>query len=321
MKKIVDFIVYNKAATYVAALFCIALWGVSLNTTSSLLIPYVTCTVYLVAGFFLMRTNERIVYSTADKTSLTGTLFLMSCALAPSLATSITVMSHFILLSSALSLLLRTYRQPDSMGIYFTAFVLVGIISLTYPTILFVTPLLLICCLLLQSLHIRTILASIFGLLLPYWGAICVLFITEKSFPIDAYVEHLLSPTIVLQQEPITFINGYTFPAEAPQILWFFLLIMPGISATFFSRITLKARTQASLYFLTTAVLLMLALIAIFPAFYTTMLPLLYLAASISSTVFFINGSHRWSRTYLIVITAAWLLMTIISIWNNCPTY
>ena len=290
----------------------------SSNASSSFLQFCITGAIYLTSGFFLMRTNERIVYSTDDKTSLTGTLFLMSCALVPSLATNLTVMSHFILLSSVLFLLLRTYRQPGSMGIYFIAFFLVGIISLTHPAILFVAPLLLICCLMLQSLHIRTILASIWGLLLPYWGATCVLFLTEQSFPTDAFVEHLLAPTTILQQKATTFINGYTLPSEVPQLIWLLLLIMPGISATFFSRSTFKARTQASLYFLTIIVLLMLVFIAIFPVFYIIMLPLLYLASSISSAVFFINGNLRWSRIYLITITIAWLFMAILPAWNNC---
>ena len=321
MKKIFGFILHSKAATIVAALLCISMWWFSPESRSSLLIPSIATLFYSALGFYLMRINKRIAFNIPGNSPLAGTLLLMSCALVPQMATSLMPIVHLILLASACSLLLYSYRRNDAMGTYFIAFALVGVASLITPTILFVAPLLLICCPLLKSLHIRTILASILGLLLPYWVIVCALFLTDIPIPIDTFADTLLSPTSPTPHKELFLAHGYKLSFAVIQMLWLLLLTIPSIIATFFSRSILKARTQSSLYFLTTIMLLTLVFVAIFPALYTTLIPLLILANAISGASFFTGRNNMGARVYLLIMLIVWLLMIALSVWNISTTY
>ena len=207
------------------------------------------------------------------------------------------------------------------MGTYFIAFALVGVASLITPTILFVAPLLLVCCPLLKSLHIRTVLASLLGLLLPYWVIVCTLFLTDIPIPIDTFADTLLSPTSPTPHKELFLAHGYKLSFAVIQMLWLLLLTIPSIIATFFSRSILKARTQSSLYFLTTIMLLTLVFVAIFPALYTTLIPLLILANAISGASFFTGRNNMGARVYLLIMLIVWLLMIALSVWNISTTY
>ena len=321
MKKIVGFIIHSKAATIVAALLCISMWWLSLESQSSLLTSSIATLFYPVLGFYLMRINKRIAFNIPGNSPLAGTLFLMSCALLPQMATDLTPIVHLILFVSACSLLLHTYRRNDAMGTYFIAFALAGVASLITPTILFVAPLLLICCSFLKSLHIRTALASLLGLLLPYWIGVCTLFLTDTPIPVDTFADTLLSPTSSTPYKELFLANGYKLPFVVIQMLWLLLLTAPSIIATFFSRSILKARTQSSLYFLTTIMLLTLVFVAIFPALYTTLMPLLILANAISGVTFFSGRTNMGSRVYLFIMLIVWILMIALSVWNISTTY
>ena len=321
MKRVLGLIMHSKAATIVAALLCISMWWLSLDSQPSLLPSGIAAIAYSALGIYLMRINKRTAFNIPCNSPLAGTLFLMGCVLVPQMATSLMPMTQLILLASACSLLLHTYRVNDAMGSYFIAFVLVGAASLISPTLLFVAPLLLVCCPLLKSLHIRTILASLLGLLLPYWVIVCVLFLTDTPIPVDTFVEGLLSPTSSAPHKDLLLVNGYKLSFAAIQMLWLLLLTIPSIIATFFSRSILKARTQSSLYFLTTTMLLALVFIAIFPALYTTMIPLLLLANAISGSAFFVDRNNMGSRIYFLIMMIVWLLMIALSVWNIFTTY
>ena len=324
MNKIAHFIVHSKVATLVAALLCTGLWVTTFITAGngaptsalSILQSIVACAIYITSGAFLIRINERTTFNIPGKTALTGTLFLMCSALIPQIATNATSIIHLALLSLASYVLLCSYRQREAMGQYFLAFALVGIASLVTPAMLFIAPPLLICCLLLQSLHLRTILAAIFGLLLPYWVALCALYLTDTPLPTAAFVNALTN--LAAQSAHTSFsVYGYALSSKLLQLSWVLLLIIPSIIVTFFSRSALKARTQSSLYFLTTEMLLMTAIIIIVPGLYTAFMPLLYLAISISAAAFFISSSHQGAKVYLIILTVVWLLLAALSVWNN----
>ena len=269
-----------------------------------------------------MHTDTCSYFTISGKSTLAGTLFMMGCALAPQMATDLTVMKHFILLAMAGLLLLQTYRRNDAMGTYFMAFSLIGAASLITPTILFGAPILMICCSLLKSLHPRTVLASLLGLLFPYWVTTCVLFLTDTPLPIDEYIHSFLTPAAASTspQGDALFIKGNALSHEILQTLWLLLLTIPSIITTFFSRNILKARTQLNLYFLTIVQLLLAIIIIIFPTLFMTMLPLLLLISSILGGTFFIRN-YRGARIYLIILIIVWLFIIALSAWNNCTIY
>ena len=322
MRKLIQFIIHSKTTTYIAALLCACSWWFSIDFHSSWLLPSIISLAYLALGLYLMHTDTCSYFTISGKSTLAGTLFMMGCALAPQMATDLTVMKHFILLAMAGLLLLQTYRRNDAMGTYFMAFSLIGTASLITPTILFGAPILMICCSLLKSLHLRTVLASLLGLLLPYWVTTCVLFLTDTPLPIDEFIHSFLTPAAASTspQGDALFIKGNALSHEILQTLWLLLLTIPSIITTFFSRNILKARTQLNLYFLTIVQLLLAIIIIIFPTLFMTMLPLLLLICSILGGTFFIRN-YRGARIYLIILMIVWLFIIALSAWNNCTIY
>ena len=73
-------------------------------------------------------------------------------------------------LVAALQLLFRTYQDQQSMGLTFYAFIFVGVASVFFvQTLLFVPILWILMLTQLQMLSLRTWMASVIGLLTPYW--------------------------------------------------------------------------------------------------------------------------------------------------------
>ena len=111
-------------------------------------------------------------------------LSCVACFLFPSLHGAIT---QLLVIASCL-ILFQTYQDPTSTGITYYGFLCLGLASLTYVHILFFLPLLwLLMWSNLQALSWRTFLASLLGLLTPYWFAGCWLIYQEDATPL---IEH-----------------------------------------------------------------------------------------------------------------------------------
>ena len=101
----------------------------------------------------------------------------MGCAINPQLALCKDGILTLLLTTTAIGIVLYTYRKRHAMGSYFMAFALMGVASLFVPQMLYLIPVLLLCCQFMQSLYLRSALAALLGVLLPYWTAFCVLFL------------------------------------------------------------------------------------------------------------------------------------------------
>ena len=170
MQKLVRFMTYSKAASYVAASLCVVSWCL---LTTERLVPLVGhLLLILMAGYLLVRTNR--VFSLSDtKSTLPATLFYLGCALAPDLLSSRGTALHLVLLATAFHLLLRTHRSRHAMGRYFVAFTLIGLQCMLTPPLLLLMPWLVVCALLLtlgimRSRPLLTNLMMILGRTLRY---------------------------------------------------------------------------------------------------------------------------------------------------------
>ena len=106
--------------------------------------------------------------------------------------------AHFILFTIACYILLRTYRSRSAMGSYFLAFALVGSQCLMAPSLLLTLPWLVLCGVFMESLHVRTFLAALWGLLCPFWIVCGVLFLTDRVGDIATYFGHILLACLML---------------------------------------------------------------------------------------------------------------------------
>ena len=129
--------------------------------------PQLACfvlSVYLMVelsnGNALLRVRSRMV---------SATFIALSCATCFMFASLTGALVQLFAISSLL-LLFTTYQSPMSLGRIFYAFVLIGLASMLFVHILFFIPLLwLLMATQLQSLSWRSFMASLIGLVTPYW--------------------------------------------------------------------------------------------------------------------------------------------------------
>lgn len=146
-------------------------------------------------------------------------LSCMACFLFPSLEGNITQL--FVV--AAYLILFRCYQDKTSTGLTYYGFLFIGLASLTFPPILYYVPLLWILMLTnLQTFSERTVIASLLGIITPYWLGVCWLFYQDD---LSFFIRHLMS--LVDFQEPFDFSilnNG-----QVVTFLFVILLLLIGI--------------------------------------------------------------------------------------------
>lgn len=171
-------------------------------------------------------------------------LLLMACTPFALPLTAGTVTLPLTILS--ILILVTTHQQQQSVGEYFSAFLLLGLSSLFIPQWQLLVPFVLMGCLLLGSLTLRTFFAALLGLIAPWWTAAGVLFLMDGMerlvIPFRAYV---LLPSIgQLAALPLGQLCGLVvmtllalpalihYPAVGPtlkersRVVWLFLILL-----------------------------------------------------------------------------------------------
>ena len=305
MHKIAHFIVHSKAAAYIAALLYIAMWGVrSVQAASFSLSSCLLLLLTLGMGYVMMCMVRE--FSLGDvKGALPATFFFMGCTIAPVVSPLRGDGIQFILSLAACYTLLRTYRRRNAMGGYFLAFALVGIQCLLVPSWLLMLPLLVLCGAFMESLHVRTFFAALWGLLLPYWVVGGVLFLTDRVDLIAPYFAQLLPA-----------MSGTLGMPQLLQLSWVLLLVLPGGVAVLLNR-AMKLQANASYRLLLVALVVLFVAVCLLPAHHSALLPCVLLYASIIGAALFTGNKHRAKHIYLIVLLSLWLFFLCQPLWSS----
>lgn len=113
-------------------------------------------------------------------------LSCMACFLFPSLHGNFT---QLCIVASYL-ILFHSYQDKTSAGLIYYGFLCIGLASLTFVHILYFVPFLWILMLTyLQSFSLRTFLASLMGIITPYWLGVCWL-VYQDNFSL--FIDHLV---------------------------------------------------------------------------------------------------------------------------------
>ena len=313
MNKIAHFIVHSKAASYIAALLYIAMWcshsvmagGITLSGSLGLSLS-------LVAGYLSVRVAREHSFNDV-KSALPATLFFMGCAIAPEVNPIRGDGAYFILYSVACYVILRTYRSRSAMGSYFLAFALVGVLCLMSPSLLLTLPWVVLCGAFMESLHVRTFFASLWGLLLPYWVVVGVLFLTDRVGLVTPYLEQVL-PTAS------NVFAVLDFPLQWMQLLWVFLLALPGSVVILLNR-TMKLQASAGFRLLIVSLVVLLVAVGLSPMCYSALFPCILLYSSLIGTALFVGNDNRARNIYLIVLLIFWLFSLGLHVWSNYMTH
>lgn len=298
MNKIAHFIVHSKAASYIAAILCVVVWvihavgrGETINVFGWLGLLLV-----VVAGYLLVKVGREFSFNDV-KNAFPATLFFMSCALAP-IAPEKAGVAHMILFPLACYIMLRTYRDRSAMGNYFFAFLLIGIECLLSPPLLLTLPWLVLCGIFMESLHGRTFFAALWGLLLPYWVAFSVLFLTDRVSVVPSYIGQIVpSRSAIL---PL-----YDIPHLGIQFAWTLLLVLPACMKVLFDR-TLKLQASAGFRLLIASMIVLFVSIGLYSESYSILFPCIQLCASLVGSAFFVCDGNRVKNIYLVVLLILW---------------
>ena len=318
MPKLSHFIIYSRVATLIAALLCMGIWIYTIvqgHTGGPL--TYLNLLLYLVFGMLIGNTGERTDTS-SRKPTLGATLFFMSCALNPQFAPWQESTLCLMLIGTAYHIVAGTYRSRTAMGSYFATFCLIGIATLCAPQLLYLTPLLILCCGFMQSLHLRTVLASLLGVALPYWVAFCILFLTDSTHLIQAFTDKLTANT-ALTSPPLSIPTGegdsFAIPMMAVQISWILLLAVPAVAHHILAT-TSKVKSRANRHMQSGFMATLLIATLIQPSQYAAMQPVIVTITSILSYSFF-TTEKRGRNIWLIALLFIWLLILSLYAWNN----
>ena len=321
MKKIAQFIVHSKAATIVAALLCLYMWLSSNAEEGRTALTILQFLLYTLVGLQLIGVNTKLSIDN-QKEAFPLTLFFMCCSIVPQPGTWLPY-TILLLMAAATSFILQTYRDSQAMASYFAAFSLISAGSLYVPQIVYLMPILLLCCGFMQSLHLRSAIAALLGMLFPYWISYCLLFLTDNTQRIGIFVETLTTKTtynissLVL---PLGQGNTLTLPTIAVQTAWTLLVAIPAITNLLF---TVKSKMQARAAQLFQSAIIIVLIVASFvlPALYQPLQPIIsLLAAALGSTLFTSNLSHS-KNIWLIVLLLLWMLTASLCLWNKFLTF
>ena len=319
MKKIAQFIVHSKAAPIIAALLCLCVWGYTDNG-QSVALAYTQLFTFVLAGFTFIRINAKFDFN-SKHSAFPITLLLMCSALNPQMTWPGILM--MVLLTSAISIVLHTYRKRHAMGSYFMAFALMSMGSLYVPQLLYLMPVLLVCCRLMQSLHLRSTLAALLGALFPYWTAFCVLFLTDNMQRIQTFTEALtanVTPAATHLLLPLGDGNTMALPTMSIQLCWSLLLIVPAAASLLYT-VNVKVQTRATLFVQCTMLATFIIAAFILPSLYAPLQPVITLLTAIIGSTLFVSSHSRGQNIWLVALLLLWLLTASLYVWNSFLTF
>lgn len=307
----------NKVATSsfslpVAALIATLLWSLGGPYTTHRLLCWVAaglCT-YLLIEFNSSNALIRI------RSNLTATTFLFSIGCLPFLQENVTAIAASACLLLCYHFLFRSYQNTSQPQKSFYAFFSFGLACFVFPPIIILIPAIYWCMhAYLRSMSLKTLCASIVGLLIPFW------FYTGFYFFLNN-PEMILTKYHQFADFHMPNLNAFT-SLGVPQILSFSLSMILGVISSIHALKTGhndKIRTRMQL----NTLIIMTFILGLFilgqPNHFNILLSLLIMTASPLISHFFALTSGRITNILFIVSIIINLSIAFIDIWNNCLT-
>ena len=243
----------------------------------------------------LIRTYSRMVSASYIMLSLA------SCFLFPSLGGSLISLC----VVGSLLALFHTYQDPNRVGSTYYSFLLLGIGSLADPFILPLVPIIwILMASSLSSMGIRALVASLLGLLTPYW-LLAIWCFCSGSLPMLA---SYLSGLWVL--EPLF---GWDIPDLGRLVFLCFIVLLAliGIGHYVITRMDDKIRTRKLYVCLISLTLAIMVIMVIQPNHLDTMLRLLTITVSPLIAHFVALTNSKLTNVVFILLTLAAFSLTI----------
>lgn len=264
---------------------------------------------FILSALLVMRINSENLLIRIYSRSVSVSFIFLSCAavfLFPSWTGSVVQLCCI----AALTLLFECYQDDTCVGKSFYAFLLLGIGTLFDANVIFYLPLLwLIMKVIVYALSWRTFLASLLGLLTPYWF-LCGWLLWQKNGDFQAIV-HMFAVQNILQ-----FPFGYDAVPLSNQLFFAFTCLLMIIGSFHFIQSSFrdKIRVRQIYYGFMTLGLFSLALLILQPQNELAYRMLIFATSPLIGHYWALTNS-RFSNVIFCILTVALLILTAANLW------
>ena len=315
MKRLQNRIAESSLTLPIAAIYCCVVWLIAIlhNTSASahsatLAIHWPEMACFALSAYIIVELNNSNMLIRVRSRMVASTFIFLSCMLVSgfqSLSAGITQ----ICIITMLLILFHTYQNRDAAGHVYYAFLCLGLSSLIYAEYLYYVPLLwVLMASRLQSLSLRTFLASVFGILTPYWLISIWLFIQNDFTPLAVHLSGLFSFVIPANYHSLSLEQWLVFA---------FLLItsIAGIVHCWIYSYEDKIRIRQLYGFLTAITLITLLYIALQPLHYFLFIRVAIIGSSVLLAHFLTLTSSRLTNILFFVILGICISITAVNLW------
>ena len=241
------------------------------------------------------------------RSRMVGSMFLLLSCMDSGLFASVEGGLTCLFVAIAFWILFQTYQQPDTPGRIYYGFLCLGLASLTFVQILYFVPLAwLLIHTQLQSMSWRSWIASVFGLITPYWlGLLWAFHLQDGSF----YLEHFNSLATFVFPYPYASLQVGHIVVFALTILLLSMGIIHFINKSYEDRIRIR-QLYGFFVFWAFACALFLALQ---PQHYDVLMRILFLCVSPFVAHLF-TLTHTRATNVLFIVTI--VLTILVALYN-----
>ena len=266
---------------------------------------------YILATYLMILLNNFHALIRIYSRAITSAFIILSgvaCFIFPSLEGCIVTVG----LVASLLTLFTTYQNREAAGWIYYTFLILGVASVANIHFLVFIPIYWIMMIFINSLSLRTFIASLFGLLTPYWIWIAVV--------LFFYKDNLTPFTNLFQPlTEVTFFNAYGNIPLSHYLTYAFLVILAFTGIIHFLRKSYndKIRTRQFYYSIIFFNIVVLVLLALFPQYYDLLFrPAIILTSPLIGHFIALTRTKITNIAfYLILITA--LLLTGFNLWTS----
>lgn len=263
---------------------------------------------YAAIGYFLIEINNTFAIIRMRASVQTAIYFLL-VTICPGMhllyAGDIAAVAFLI----SLYFLFKSYQHPRPVGYIFHSFVFIGVGSLIFPQLLYLTPLWLAGAYFFQSLTIRSFCGALIGLSVPYW------FLFGHAF-FYGQMELFYQPFIeLIHFQPVE--PGKVLKLwELVTLGYLFILFIVSAVHCIVSGFEDKIRTRSYLHFLIFLNLCLFLFIFLQPAHCMDLLSLLLIGVSILVGHLFVLTSSKASNLFFIGSMTGLILLFCFNVWT-----
>ena len=235
-------------------------------------------------------------------------LSCVACFLFPSLEGNIVTLG----LVASLTTLFATYQDRDAAGWIYYTFLILGLASVAMVHTLLLLPIYWIMMVFLSSLSLRTFIASLLGVLTPYWVGIAAVLVLYKGDP-SPFTNHFAPLT------EIGFFSAYGSIPLAHYLTYAFLVTLTITGIIHFIRTSYydKIRTRQLYYSIMFFDIVVLVFLPLFPQYYDFLFrPAIILTSPLIGHFVALTHTKVTNIAFYLILAAA-LLLTGFNLWTS----